>query len=167
MARRPRSSLLVEVLTKLGEARIYERFIPTPRGEGEVYGLWERLRNCTRITVNPVHHTVDTVCHEILHELRPAWSERYVRNRTSWLIRQLSAEQVQQVYAEYQKRVRRQVRKKRLRGVVAQNTDDTRLSPEVAPFGVPPVAPSPDPGSCARPKTGRQLPLPLGDEDGT
>jgi hypothetical protein len=47
------------------------------------------------------------VIHECLHRIRPSWCESYVRRTTTWLLRRLSDEQIQQIYTEYTKRVKR------------------------------------------------------------
>ena len=91
--------MLVEVLAELGAGQIRERFIHDPKElvHGETTGR--------RITISPAVALCDTVLHECLHRLRPAWSESYVRNRTSWLMRRMSEEQIEQVYREYGRRV--------------------------------------------------------------
>lgn len=105
--KRERPALLVRVLTEIGKGRIYEGWIPDK--EAFVHGLCDGKS----IRVNPAVETVDTVLHEALHRLEPAWSERYVRNRTTFLLRCMSDEQIQQVYEEYQRLAKR--RKKRER----------------------------------------------------
>jgi hypothetical protein len=94
-----RPLLLLRVLAELGAARIKEAFIPSDRDayvDGQLEGQ--------AITINPIPETVDTVIHEVLHRLYPHWSERYIKNRTSYLMKRMSDEEVQLVYDEYQKR---------------------------------------------------------------
>jgi hypothetical protein len=42
-----------------------------------------------------------------LHRLEPQWSENYVRRTTTWLMRRMSDEQIQALYEEYGKRVKK------------------------------------------------------------
>lgn len=89
---------LVEVLTEMGKTPIKEAYISDKNNfiEGELDGKV--------IVVNPVHSMVDTIIHEVLHKLHPMWSEKSVRNRTTWLIRRLSDDEQIQIYREYNKR---------------------------------------------------------------
>jgi hypothetical protein len=94
-----RPLLLLRVLAELGAGRIHEAFIPSEKNffvDGETEGL--------AITVNPVPDVVDTVIHELLHRLYPQWSERYIKNRTSYLMKRMTDEEVQLFYEEYQRR---------------------------------------------------------------
>lgn len=112
--RRPKGpGLLVEVLTELGAGHVYERFISDTKCfvHGETTGR--------RITINPAIAIVDTCLHEALHAVRPNWSENYVRNRTSWLMRRMSDEQIQALYETYQRKVKR-----RKRGLSANKGND-------------------------------------------
>lgn len=102
MPRRPRGpALLVEVLTAIGSKRLVETFIH------DKHNFVHGETDCRTIWVSPSIGVVDTVIHEAIHTVRPGWSESYVKNRTTWLMRQLSEEQVQQVYEEYQKRAKK------------------------------------------------------------
>jgi hypothetical protein len=102
MPRKPTgAALLAEVLIALGGRSVVERFIPGDHRGELVSGCWEGGKT---IHVNPAVDVVDTVIHETLHSVRPQWSESYVRNRTSWLMKQLSDAQIQQVYQDYTKR---------------------------------------------------------------
>lgn len=94
-------ALLAEVLIALGARKVYERYIPCD--DSFVHGLTDGQT----IIVNPAHEVVDTILHETLHTIRPDWSEAYVRNRTTWLMRRMPDEQILQVYQEYQKRAKR------------------------------------------------------------
>ena len=47
---------------------------------------------------------VDTIIHELLHRLYPHGSERYIKNRTSYLMKRMTDEEVQLLYDEYQRR---------------------------------------------------------------
>jgi hypothetical protein len=100
-ANEKRPLLLLRVLTELGAGRIREAFIPSEKEffvDGETEGR--------AITINPVPELVDTIIHELLHRLYPEWSERYINNRTSYLMKRMTDEEVQLVYDEYQKRKR-------------------------------------------------------------
>lgn len=100
-AKRERPALLVRVLTEIGAGRISERFIHDPKTfvHGETNGR--------HITINPAIALVDTLIHEALHRLEPGWSENYVRRTTTWILRRMSDEQIEALYQEYNKRVRK------------------------------------------------------------
>lgn len=104
---RNRPPLMVRVLIEMGAGRIYEQWI----SDRQVFVHGECVGK--RVTVNPAISVVDTLLHEILHRLEPGWSENYIRNRTTFLMRRMSDEQIQAVYAEYQKRVTKTKRPKR------------------------------------------------------
>jgi hypothetical protein len=94
-----RPLLLLRVLAELGAGGIREAFIPSEKEffvDGETEGR--------SITINPVPEVVDTVIHELLHRLFPHWSERYIKNRTSYLMKRMTDEEVQLLYDEYQRR---------------------------------------------------------------
>ena len=59
------------------------------------------------ITVNPVHQTVDTLIHECLHRAFPSWAESYVRRTTTYVRKRMSDDEIQAMYAEFQKRARK------------------------------------------------------------
>ncbi len=94
-----RPLLLLRVLAELGAGRIREAYIPSEPAyfvDGETEGQ--------RITINPVPEIVDTIIHELLHRLYPKWSERYIKNRTTYLMTRMSDEEVRLLYDEYQRR---------------------------------------------------------------
>ena len=96
MAKRlERPALLVRVLTELGAGRITEGWLADKDCfvHGETDGR--------TIRINPAIGVVDTVIHECLHRLEPGWSETYVRRTTTWIMRRMSDEQIQQLYTEY------------------------------------------------------------------
>jgi hypothetical protein len=95
--KKERPALLVRVLMELANGKVDERWISDKRSF--VSGLCEGKR----ITVNPMVDVVDTLLHEALHRMQPEWSESYVRNRTTWLMRRCSDEQIQALYESYQK----------------------------------------------------------------
>lgn len=90
------SALFARVCVEMGRGRITEARIDDAdswQTDGYVCG--------GHITINPMHETVDTVIHELLHRLYPAWSERGVRIWTGRIMRQLSGAEVQAFYDEY------------------------------------------------------------------
>lgn len=98
-----RSPLMVSVWAEIGAGRISEAFIQDKNPDAYVDGVCEG----SEITVNPVHQTVDTLVHEVLHRLYPQWKENYVRRTTSLLRNQMTDEETVRLYNEYQKRVKR------------------------------------------------------------
>lgn len=111
-AKRAHESLLLRVCAELGAGRITEAFISDPGFQTD--GLTDDASK--HITVNPAWQTIDTVIHEILHRLYPRWSEGYVRNRTAYLKNRMTDAQVQAFYDEYQRRVYKRKRAKRIDG---------------------------------------------------
>jgi hypothetical protein len=99
MADRPR--LLNRVWSELGAGRIREGYVSDPHQfiDGYIEGqdIW----------INPAPAVVQTLIHEILHRLYPNWTERYVAGQTTRLMRRMSDQEVQDLYEEYQKRVKR------------------------------------------------------------
>lgn len=99
--------LLIQVLARLGQADIREEFIAAGDPKAVVHGEWSKTGSRkARIRVNPAHHVVDTVIHELLHDLYPSWSENYVRNRTSFITNRLTERQVEAIYNAYKARVK-------------------------------------------------------------
>ena len=94
-------ALFFRLVAELGAAPITEAFI---KSETEIIdGLCEG----GSITIAPHNHTVDTVMHELLHRMFPMRSERSIRRTTSMLRKQLTDEEVQWFYDEYQRRKRK------------------------------------------------------------
>src|SRR3990167_6698860 len=98
MAKR-RSPLLLQLMARLGDVEIKEGYIPRDGGR-DIYGLWT---NDGTIIINPIPHTVDSVLHELLHELKPDYNERAVRSVVGKLMKQLSEKEVQAIYLEYRR----------------------------------------------------------------
>jgi hypothetical protein len=96
--RRPkqRDPILIEVIAALGAGGIREAFIEAH--DAKVAGYCEG----GRVTVNPIFDTVDTLIHELLHRLRPRWTERGVATRTRRLMNTLSDREVARIYELYQ-----------------------------------------------------------------
>lgn len=102
-AKTPRDwALLGTVWAEIGSGRITEAFIRDRKAFTDGF-----YNGNGHITINPVHQTIDTLIHEILHRAFPAWSEAYVRRTTTYLRRRMSDEEVQAMYAEFQKRAKR------------------------------------------------------------
>jgi hypothetical protein len=102
-------ALLGTVWAEIGAGRLTEAFILDDRVFMD--GMYNGNGH---ITVNPAHQTVDTVIHECLHRAFPAWSENYVRRTTTYLRKRMSDEEVQAMYAEFQKRAKKRRRPVRM-----------------------------------------------------
>ena len=110
MKRTPRDFILLgRIWAELGSGRITEAFVQGDKHE-YVHGSCEGQR----ITINPMHATVDTLIHECLHRLFPAWTEIGVRRATTRLRARLSDEEVQALHEEYQRRAKKRRRPVRL-----------------------------------------------------
>ncbi len=96
-----RDPLMVRVWAELGAGRITEAFIRDGKDFTDGFCVGGH------ITVNPVHQTVDTIIHELLHRLNPEWSERYVRRTTSYLRRRMTDDETLAFYQEYQRRAKK------------------------------------------------------------
>jgi len=96
-----RSPLLLKLMARAGELDFEECWIPSVNG-CKTLADWS---DKGRIRVNPMPHVVDSVIHELLHEACPTYSERAVRSMTGKLMKQLSDEEIQAIYAEFRRRV--------------------------------------------------------------
>ena len=95
---------MIRVLAELGAGNITE----DPKLRSDIRGeRLEGLQQGKHIWVNPIYGVVDTVIHECLHRAFPSWTENYVRNRTSFLMRRMTIAEIETVYDEYMKRARR------------------------------------------------------------
>lgn len=99
-----RDPLMVRVWAELGAGRITEGFL---KDKGQ---FTDGVEMGGHITINPVHQTVDTVIHELLHRLQPAWKESYVRRTTTYLRRRMTDEETLAFYQEYQARSKKRKR---------------------------------------------------------
>lgn len=95
-------ALLGRVWAELGAGRITSAFIKDGRSLTDGY-----YNGNGHIYVNEQHQAIDTLIHEILHRLQPQWAESYVRRTTTYLRRRMSDDEVQAMYAEFQKRARK------------------------------------------------------------
>lgn len=90
--RKPRDPILLEVAAAIGAGRI--DIGPIHDDALLVHGFCEG----SKIRINPAIDVADTILHECLHRLRPAWSERAVRAKTTRLMRQLSSAEIDKIY---------------------------------------------------------------------
>jgi hypothetical protein len=98
--RRYDGTLLLAVMAELGQGRIESGFIHDKSGKLLMDGFCDGKR----VAVSEIIQTVDTICHELLHRRFPHWSEPYIRNRTTYLLRRMTEAQIQAVYDEFQRR---------------------------------------------------------------
>ena len=96
-----RKGLLLHVLSRLGELSFEERYLPMHAGR-YTEGMWHEGG---RIIVNPMPHIVDTVIHECLHEMYPKYRERAIQSLTGKLLKKLSEDELQAIYAAYRRKV--------------------------------------------------------------
>ena len=90
-----RDPLLLEVAAAIGAGNLRIAHIPSTRRE-YIHGLCDQ--HTGHVTINPATGTVDTAIHEMLHRLRPHWTERGVRRRTRQLMKRLSDAEVEKLY---------------------------------------------------------------------
>jgi hypothetical protein len=87
-----RDPLLLELVAAIGAGRIEIGTIHDD--ESFVHGVCEG----DRVTINPSISVVDTALHEVLHRLRPGFSERAVRAKVTRLMRSLSMAEIDRLY---------------------------------------------------------------------
>jgi len=90
---KPRDPMLIEVVAAIGAGRI--EIGPIHADDEFVSGLCEGAR----VKINPAIDVCDSTVHECLHRLRPDWSERAVRSKTTTLMRSLSNAEVDKIYS--------------------------------------------------------------------
>jgi hypothetical protein len=82
-----RPPLLVKVWAEFGAAKMAEAYIiDTSKDPQFVHGHIEG----GRITINTAYHAVETAVHEILHKLR-----------TTFLMRRMTDDEIQELYSQY------------------------------------------------------------------
>jgi hypothetical protein len=86
-----RDPILIEVIAAIGAGRLSIAAIHDERDQELIEGMTE---TGGRVTINVNPNIVDTGIHEMLHRMRPAWSERAVRAKTTRLIRQLGGREI-------------------------------------------------------------------------
>ena len=92
--------LLMECTVALGETELNEAYIRKDAANTRFYGLQQP----GRIWVNPITATVDYLLHEMIHEVRPGWSEATVARMTTRLMHKMSDDQIKEFYRLYQGR---------------------------------------------------------------
>ena len=96
-----------QVWAALGSGKITEAFIKD--APGYVTDGWID-DGSKHITVNMVHETCDTVLHELIHRVHPAWKEQHVRRMTTILRREMTDDERIAFHEEYQRRVKKRKR---------------------------------------------------------
>lgn len=89
----PRDPLLIEVIAAIGAGRM--ELGPIHDDTEFVDGYAEPNG---KVRINPAPAVVDTVLHEMLHRMRPAWSERAVRSKATRLMRSLSDPEIDRLH---------------------------------------------------------------------
>lgn len=122
-----RDPLLLEIVAWVAaRGRITEGWKPDP---DDPRNLWlHGICEPGRIHINPVPSTLDTVIHEVLHLLKPHWTERGVRRKTTALMRRMSDAEITTLWGIYQDRLKRDKRGARTAKVVAQRDGRTDVS---------------------------------------
>jgi hypothetical protein len=87
--RAARDPLLLEVAAAIGAGRIAMKRIRGAHGQCWPDG---------RVEIDPRAETVDTLVHELIHRLRPTWTERTVKARTTKLMRQMTWDEMERLY---------------------------------------------------------------------
>ena len=97
------SSLLVDVLAALGSVTITTEYLID--GSAPKRNYRHGTQQPGHITITEAPSIVSIVLHELIHEVRPELSERSVSSATTRLQRrQLSHDDIQAIYASYQRR---------------------------------------------------------------
>jgi hypothetical protein len=104
MSNKTRNPLLIDVLAALGDVTISQKYVidPVRTKSYFVHGM----QRGSEIIINEAPSLVSTLLHELIHFVRPSWSERTVRRYTTILLRQLSHQEIQAIYQQYQERKR-------------------------------------------------------------
>ncbi len=93
-----RSSELLDAICAEVKAGKY-RLGPIPSEKGRrFHGNTTHTRRL--VTINPSVEVVDTTIHEMLHRLRPQWSEQTVRSRTARLMQGLSDAEIWRLFRQ-------------------------------------------------------------------
>ena len=88
-------------MARMGDVQFKEGWIPRTKG-CDTYGCWQPDG---QVLINVIPHAVDTILHELLHEARPQYSERAVRSIVGKLLKKMTEEEMQTIYAEYRRKV--------------------------------------------------------------
>ena len=85
--------ILLEIAAAIGAGRISIRAI-----HDNVELCHGATLDDGEIAISPIPSTCDTAIHEVLHRLRPEWSERTVRARTAKLMRKITNAELETLY---------------------------------------------------------------------
>lgn len=96
-----RTPLLIRLMSRLGEVEVKEEYIPREKG-CDIHGMWEPDGI---IKINPVPHIVDTILHELVHELHPTYSEQAVRSIVGKLTKHMTEAETLAVYEAYKRKL--------------------------------------------------------------
>ena len=121
--RQKRDPLLLEVVAWVAaKGRITEGWKSDPDDPRD---LWLQGLACGRtIHINPLPDTLNTLIHEVLHVIRPHYSELGVRRRTKQLMRHMTEGELLVLWDIYQDRLKRE-RKRAKRGVRQADSGNT------------------------------------------
>jgi hypothetical protein len=97
-----RSPLIVDVLAALGDITIKQKYIIDPSHPKSFF--LHGTQTGAAVIVNEAPSIVGILLHEVIHFVRPKWSERAVRRSVTLLLRQLTHEEIQAIYEQYQLR---------------------------------------------------------------
>ena len=97
-----RSPLLIDVLAALGSVEIRSKYLID--GSAPKKNYLHGTQYPGRVTVNEAPSIVGILLHELIHEVRPDWTERAVRTWTTRLQRQMTHEEIQAIYEQYKAR---------------------------------------------------------------
>jgi hypothetical protein len=111
-----RDPLLLEVVAWVAaKGRITEGWKSDPDDPRD---LWLQGLACGRtIHINPLPDTLDTLIHEVLHVIRPHYSELGVRRRTKQLMRHMTEGELLVLWDIYQDRLKRERKRGKGSGV--------------------------------------------------
>ena len=97
--RNRRSTLLVDVLAAMGDVRIRERYLIDKSAPRKNFQYGEQQDGV--IVINPAPSIAVILLHELIHQVRPDWTEVTVRQWTTRLSRELTHQEVQAIYEQY------------------------------------------------------------------
>ena len=97
-----RSPLLIEVMAALGDVRLSERYLIDE--DNKKTHFLHGIQEGNEIVINEAVGIVPTLIHELIHFVRPQWSETTVRRFTTRLVRQLDHSDVRAIYDQYRER---------------------------------------------------------------
>jgi len=104
MSRSKYDSLILELMSAIGEAEIIERFI---MGTDTDDTLGQHILGTRYIEINPVPPIVSTLLHEATHYVEPTWDERKVERVASHVYRRLKNDDLKAIFKIYERRKQR------------------------------------------------------------